>query len=256
MRAILISHQVVRFPISPVLVLSLQWSAINPIPLGVISVSLQPNPRFCLSDRFLFHHQFVKEVVFFGWSDYSEVSSQVLTNCSSIAPFRGYSIIDVIAWFSVKFSPAFQWTICKAKLQQLCFISLSYFLILSYLILSYLILSYLILSYLILSYLILSYLIFCKWSFTSLVLVDLPIITGFVSPWLSQSHTFFSKSNDSLIFSFKRNIFNRILVLSLGGLVNWKEHFQIWFFSDDTRGTICSQSSVPPCFVFCSLKLL
>ena len=65
-RAVLISHQVVRFPFSPVLVLSLQWSAINPIPLRVISVSLQPNPRFRLSDRFLFHHQFVKEVVFFG----------------------------------------------------------------------------------------------------------------------------------------------------------------------------------------------
>ena len=158
-RAVFISHQVVRFPFSPVLVLSLQLSAINPIPLGVISVSLQPNPRFRLSDRFLFHHQFVNELVFFGWSDNSKVSSQVLTNCSSIAPFLSYSIIDVIALISVKFSPV-GWTNCKAKYKS--FVSFPFrisYLILSYLILSYLISSHLISSHFISSHLISSHLI-------------------------------------------------------------------------------------------------
>ena len=65
----------------------------------------------------------------------------------------------------------------------------------------------------------------------------------------------FLKSSDSLIFSFKSNIFNRILVLILGGLVYGKGHFQIWFLSDDTRGTIgFLMISVPPRFVFCSLN--
>ena len=96
-------------------------------------------------------------------------------------------------------------------------------LISSHLNLSYLILSYLISSYLILSYLILSYLIFCNWSFVFLFLVDLSSIRWFLSPWSSQTYTF----NDI--------IFHRILVLSIGRLVDGKGHLPISFASDDTR---------------------
>ena len=190
--AVLFSLVVIRFPFSPVLILSLQWGAINPIPLGVTSVSLQPNPRFRLSDRFLFHHQFVKEVVFFGWSDYSQVSSKVLTNCSSIAPFRGYSIINVIAWMSVKLSPSC-WTNCRAKYKSVVLFPFSAsHVISSHLISSHLILPHLISSHLISSHLISSHLISSHLNSSHLIpshLISSRLISShLIKPRLISSH--------------------------------------------------------------------
>ena len=85
--AILVTPHVVSFPFSPALIVSLQRGAINPIPFGVISVFLQPNPRFHFRDCSLLHNQFVNKVVLFGCFDYSEVCSPTLTSFSSITPF-------------------------------------------------------------------------------------------------------------------------------------------------------------------------
>ena len=100
--------EAIRFSFCPCRILSLQWSAINPVELSVI-LSVESNPHSPVLNCLLFHYQVTCEVILSFWSDYGEISSQILASRPSVAPIEGWSAGNVIAWIFIA-NPVLQTT--------------------------------------------------------------------------------------------------------------------------------------------------
>ena len=86
-------------------VVACQWSVIDPVERfrsDIVRLFLKSNPRSPILDLLLLHNQVRYEVILIGWSDYGEVSTQILASRTSVAPFKGWSVDDVVTWMSMK----------------------------------------------------------------------------------------------------------------------------------------------------------
>ena len=87
------------FFICPCRILACQWSVIDPVERIARRLSVKSNPR---TPTFLFLYQVSYKVILIGWSDYGEVSTQILASRTSVAPYQGWSFNNMVTWMSMK----------------------------------------------------------------------------------------------------------------------------------------------------------
>ena len=88
------------FSICPCRIPARYWSAIDPVKY-IVSLSVKSNPCTQRLYHLLLLQNFKNKVILIFCSDYSEVSSQILTTRSRVAPVRGRSVDDVLTRISM-----------------------------------------------------------------------------------------------------------------------------------------------------------